>query len=252
MMISTMSNKKLLKTAAAVVFWVVLWQVAAVLVNRELLISIPTPIVTVKAFFNLIGEVEFWQAVLHSILRITAGYILAVIVGAVGGYLSAKNEVVRTLFAPVVHTVRAVPVASVIILFFLWLTKSQIPVFISFLMVFPIIWGSVEGAISSLDRGLIEMAQVMGMSKKQILMEITVPSIMPQISSALIGGLGFAWKSGVAAEVIARTDFSIGNMLWAGKNAIDYPLVFALTLAIIILSFLLENVLKLILRRWQK
>ncbi len=220
--------------------------------NKGLLIAIPTPIVTAERFYVLLFEASFWSAVLNSVLRITIGYVIAVAAGAVGGYLSSKYEWLRALFAPLLHTVRAVPVASVIILFFLWLTKAQIPVFISFLMVFPMVWASVEGALCSLDRRLIEMAEVMGLTRREILKEIAVPSIMPQISAALIGGLGFAWKSGVAAEVIARTELSIGNLLWASKNAIDYPTVFALTLAIILLSFFLENILKLVLRRWQK
>ncbi len=233
------------------VFWIALWQAAAMLVNRGLLIDIPTPIVTAKEFIRLLSDLRFWQAVYHSVIRISLGYLAATVFGAVGGYFSSKSEFLRVLAAPIIHTVRSVPVASVIILFFLWLTDVQIPVFISFLMVFPMVWSSVEGALCSLDRNLIEMAQIMGMSRKNILKEITVPSIMPQISLSLIGGLGFAWKSGVAAEVIARTENSIGNLLWGGKNAIDYPLVFALTLAIVLLSFLLENVLKLVLRRWQ-
>lgn len=245
-------SKRALKTVIAVMFWVVIWQLAVLLANRNLIIWIPGPIQTLQALCRLSKEKMFWHSVFYSVWRIFKGYVLAVICGSACAFLSSKSSVFRMLTSPVIRTVRAVPVASFIILVFLWLSKNVIPTFIAFLMVFPIVWDNIEGGLLQIDKQLIEMADVMGLSKKQILKEITFPSLMPSISTAVIGGLGFAWKSGVAAEIIARTEFSIGNMLWVSKNAIDYDEVFALTLVIVILSFLLENVLKLFLRKWQK
>ena len=247
-----MWKNKALKTLLGLLFWLIVWQVAVTVLNRGLLIAVPTPFTTLTAFFRLLRHPAFYRAVCFSLLRICEGYVLAVLVGLLGGYFSAKFPVFRFLFAPVLRCVRAVPVASIILLLFLWLSKGKIPVFTSFLMVFPIIWGNTEEALLHLDSKLIEMAQVMGLSKAKILKEITLPSILPQISVALTSGLGFAWKSGVAAEVIARSDPSIGNLLWAEKNAIEYDAVFALTFAVVLLSVLLEVLLKSALRRWNR
>lgn len=247
-----MWKNKGLKVLFGLLFWLIVWQVAVTILNRNLLIAVPTPLTTLTAFFHLLGRPAFYRAVCFSLLRICEGYALAVVLGLFGGFLSARFPFFRFLFAPVLRCVRAVPVASVILLLFLWLSKGAIPIFTSFLMVFPIVWGNTEEALLHLDSKLIEMAEVMGLSKAKILKEITLPSILPQISVALTGGLGFAWKAGVAAEVIARSDPSIGNLLWAEKNAIEYDAVFALTLAVVLLSVMLEALLKSALRRWNR
>ena len=85
------------------------------------------------------------------------------------------------------------------------------------------------------------MAAVFGMGRLEILRRITLPEIRPYFTAAVATGLDFAWKSGVAAEIICRTDLSLGNMLWSGKSAVAYDEVFALTLVIVVWSVLLEN-----------
>ena len=58
-----------------------------------------------------------------------------------------------------------------------------------------------------------------------------------------LSGLGFAWKSAVAAEVICRPDFSIGDRLQVAKLTLETPEVFAWTAVVVVLSLLLEKLL---------
>ena len=104
----------------------------------------------------------------------------------------------------------------------------------------PIVWADVESGIRTADRQLSEMARVFGMGRWQILRRITLPEAAPFFRTAVAGGLGFAWKSGVAAEVICRSQMSIGNLLWVGKTSISYDEVFAVTLVIVLLSAALQ------------
>ena len=62
--------------------------------------------------------------------------------------------------------------------------------------------------------------------------------------AACMTGLGFAWKSGIAAEVIALTPDSVGKHLSDAKNYLEYPDLFAWTLTVILLSMALEAGLK--------
>ena len=59
--------------------------------------------------------------------------------------------------------------------------------------------------------------------------------------TAAVTGLGFAWKSGIAAEVICRTQGSLGDLLWSGKATVSYDEVFALTVVIVLCSALLQR-----------
>ncbi len=238
-----MANKRM-KTAAAVAFWIIVWQLGAMLANRSLLIPIPTPLTTAQALRRLLGSGAFYATVGLSVLRIVIGFLAALLLGTICALAAAKWERFHNLTAPVLQLIRAVPVASFTILVFLWVTRGRIPSFISFLTVFPIVWANVESGIRSVDTKLIEMANIFGMSRRNILREITLPAVNPYLSSAITTGLGFAWKSGVAAEVICRTDRSLGNLLWVGKTGIDYDEVFAVTLVIVALSVLLQAVVR--------
>jgi NitT/TauT family transport system permease protein len=239
MLSSTMRNG--LRRAVAVLFWLLLWQGAAMLANRSLLVHIPTPADTLCALWRMAGTGSFYLTVGASLLRIVVGFLAALVLGTGCAVLSARSELFSALSAPLFQLLRAIPVASLTIVVFLWVDRTAIPSCIAFVTVFPIVWSNVEGALRSASRELGEMAQVFGMSRRRILQEITLPGIRPAFSAAVVTGLGFAWKSGVAAEVICRTPGSIGDLLWQSKSAVDYDEVFALTLVIVALSMLTQH-----------
>ena len=73
---------------------------------------------------------------------------------------------------------------------------------------------------------------------------------MPQFIATSMTALGFAWKSGIAAEVICRPQTALGTLLDQNKSYLDIPAVFALTFVVAILSIVLEFTLKRIVRRF--
>ena len=183
-------------------------------------------------------------------LRITAGYVSGLIIGSICAVLSARFRVFRDIFAPILHLIRAVPVASFIILALVWIKSAYLSVFISFLMVLPMIWSNVENGIRNLDNGYAEMGRVFGLSPLKILFKIKLPLIMPSFTAAAVNALGFAWKSGVAAEVICRPVNSIGRLLQDAKLYLETPRVFALTAVVAALSLLIELIIKRLARRY--
>ena len=245
-MISTMQAKlkKALFTAGSIVFWVLLWHIAATFANKNLLFKIPLPLDTLREFLVCVKLPEFWGNVGTSLWHIISGFALAVTLGFVCGLLSGSSTFFATLTAPLTRLIRAVPVAAFIILAWLWIPSEVIPAFIAFLMVFPIVWSHVETGLLSVDKRLVEMARVMGMDKKGIIKNITVPAVMPQFRVSCITGLGYAWKSGVAAEVICNPTGSIGAMLSIAKSNLEYARVFAIVLTVVLLSLILENAIK--------
>ena len=73
---------------------------------------------------------------------------------------------------------------------------------------------------------------------------------MPSFIAAAVSALGFAWKSGVAAEVICRPASSLGRLLQDAKLYLETPRVFALTAVVAVLSLLLEIAVKRLARRF--
>ena len=233
--------RKALRNAAAALFWVVVWQLAAMAANRSLLLPIPTPVDTARALWRMALQGGFWLTVGASLLRICAGFLLALLLGGLCALAAARWPLFRQLTAPLVQLIRAIPVAVFTIVVFLWVSRPYIPSTIVFLTVLPIVWSNVETGLRHADRQLSEMARVFGMGRWDVLRCVTLPGIRPYVTAAVTTGVGFAWKSGIAAEVICRTQGSLGDLLWSGKASVSYDEVFALTVVIVVCSGLLQR-----------
>lgn len=254
MTVSTTWVKPVLKKCGIAVltaaFWLIVWHLLSVHVNQVLLL--PSPLQVWETWCRLMRDPTFWETVGMSIYRICCGFIAALITGTALAVFTARIAVLRTALAPVLYIVRAAPVASFIILTLVWIPRGEVPAFTSFLMVLPIVWVNVEQGIRQTDTRLLEMAAVYKFSFVKKLRRIYLPSVKPYWLSAAANGLGFAWKAGVAAEVLSLPDLSIGRNLYYAKNYLETPEVFAWTATVVLLSLLLEWSLLFITKRVKK
>ena len=241
-------NKKLsfLFSFLSVCFWVIVWHIAATLANRNLILKIPLPMDTFRVFLADLGKREFRSAVGTSLGHIALGFGSAVLIGTLGAVIAGNSRFFKTMSAPLLHLIRSVPVAAFIFIAWLWIPAAILPSFISALMVIPIIWSHADAGLSSADRRYSELGRVYGMSEREIILRIRLPLLAPHLRAGCITGLGIAWKSGVAAEVICNPSGSVGALLQKGKATIEYEEVFAVTLSVVLLSLLLEYLLTLI------
>lgn len=227
--------------------YLVIWGGASLLVGKELLL--PSPWATIGRFFELLGQAESWMLAGRTLARIMSGYLLGILAGVLAAILCAKVPFANDLLAPLKSIIKATPVTSFILLALLWLSSDLVPVFISFLMVLPVVWASTLEALLQIDPQLMEMARVYRLDWWKKMRSIQIPSVLPQTLAACTTALGFAWKAGVAAEIIALPRHSIGYQLYQSKLRIETVDLFAWTLLVILLSMLLEKVLVWILRR---
>ncbi len=220
-------------------FWMLLWEMVSRFIAHEILL--PSPRTVAATLWRLWGTVPFWQAVAASLVRVVGGFAVAVIVGTVLAVLTTRYRLLDRLCAPLLHIVRAAPVASFIILAYFFLDLQILPAFIAFLMVLPLVWANVSQGIRGTDPRLLEMATVYRFGRWKTLRYVRVPSVMPYFEAACTTGLGFAWKSGIAAEVICSPNHSIGEFLLDAKAYLEMPEVYAWTATVILLSVLMER-----------
>jgi NitT/TauT family transport system permease protein len=179
-------------------------------------------------------------------MRISIGFILAVLSGVVLAAASARFKKIEEFLAPAILVIQATPVASFIILALIWVSSRNLSVLISFLMVFPIIYINVLSGIRSTDIKLIELADVFNISKYRRIVFIYVSQVLPFFRSAALVGLGLCWKAGIAAEVIGIPSGSIGEKLHTARIFLATPDVFAWTLTIILISVVFERLFMLV------
>ena len=231
----------------AVIISVIIWQIAAVCLNSTLLLA--TPVRVAQELCRLVLEPGFWSTIWFSLLRIVVGYLAALTLGCLLATLAARFRMLESLFWPVMSVIKSTPVASFIILCLIAMSSKNLSVFISFLMVLPIVYTNVLQGLLATDRKLMEMAGVFKMSWFTQLLYIYLPQVKPYLISACSLSLGIAWKSGVAAEVIGIPDGSIGERLYQAKVYLNSPELFAWTVVVIAVSIAFEKIFMLLLRQ---
>jgi NitT/TauT family transport system permease protein len=85
------------------------------------------------------------------VVRITAGFLLAALCGTLLAVTVSLLPPVEDFIAPVISVIKATPVASFIILALVWIRTSWLSVFISFLMVLPMVYAAVLQGIRQTD-----------------------------------------------------------------------------------------------------
>lgn len=236
---STISGKSCIVKIAVPVLWLMLWQGAYLAVGEDLLLV--SPFAAFSRMMELSMQSSFWQIVVGSLGRIVVGFLLGLMIGTLLAGLTARSQLLYSFFSLPMSMIKATPVASFVILAFVWISGENISVFIAFLMVLPLVWSNVDEGLRSVDSKLLELAQVYRIPQLHILKSITIPAVLPYFLSAAKVGLGFSWKAGIAGEVIAIPSAAIGTQLYNAKVYLETVDLFAWTAVIILLSVLLER-----------
>lgn len=234
------SSNKAVKKVLIVLFWLALWQLLYIIIRQDL--YLPSPVSVFVRLHELIMQAAFWQSVGYSFCRVLAGLALSIVVGVTTGILASLNRHVYDLMNPMVTAIKATPVMSFIILTLVWFSSSQVPIFICFLMCFPIIWTNVVEGVRNVDAKLLEMAKVFKASFSLVIRRIYLPSILPYFIAACLTSFGLGWKVSVAAEVLSHPAYAIGSNLYSAKAYLDSTGLFAWTFVVIVLSIIFESI----------
>jgi len=197
--------------------------------------NVPTP----YEVFNQLTQVglsnKYLVNIAISVRRILLGFFIAIAIGVPMGLAIGKYQRVRDLFMPVVEVLRPIPaIAWVPMSIMLWPNNEASIVFITFIgAFFPILLNTSHG-VHSLDGVLLRAARCLGASELRLFLNVILPGSLPHIFTGLAVGMGVAWVSLIAAEMISG-QFGVGYFTWEAYSLVDYP---AIVLGMITIGFL--------------
>ncbi len=250
MKIFTILKNKKITRITILIFWLAIWEIASLLIGRE--VYLPSPLNTIKALLALSIRSKFWYSIAMTFVRVVAGFVISCIAGVILGIICGLNRFLYDLLNPLVIAIKSTPVMSVIIIALIWFQSGKVPIFVCFLMCFPIIWTNAVEGIRQVSKELLQMAKVYRVNRSLIIRRIYIPSIGPYLIAGITTALGLGWKVTVAAEVLSNPKFSIGGNLYGAKVYLESAELFAWTSVVIILSFTFEYLFKYIIARIEK
>lgn len=234
----------------AVLFWLLVWQFAAMLMDQPLLLVSPWD--TLKRLSSLVLEPIFWKSIAFSVGKIMLGFGLSCVLGIVLAALAYRFRPVRQLLSPLTATIKAIPVASFVILALLWVSSKNLSILISVMIGFPVIYLNTLTGLDSIDHKLVEMAQVFRVPLRKKIGVVYFSQVLPFLRSGLNVAVGLCWKSGVAAEVIGIPSGSVGQQLYNAKVYLETADLFCWTVVIVLLSVACEKLLMLLFNRAER
>ncbi len=232
---------KYLQNTLIVIFWLLVWHVAASLVDNNILAV--TPLDTFKMVGNIIKSGELFPVLAASMGRIMLGLLWAVLAGVIPGIISYRINFFERLLKPLVLAVKSIPVASVVVLLLIWQGSGNLSVWISFLISFPIIYTNILEGMKGTDKKLLEMADIFEISLWNKICYIYRPSVKGYITGGMKLAAGMCIKAGVAAEIIGLPDNSFGEKLYMAKIYLATDELFAWTFIIVAAAFITEKLL---------
>nr|WP_297176246.1 ABC transporter permease subunit [uncultured Agathobaculum sp.] len=237
---STIWDKKWLRRLLAALFWLAVWQIAALSLPKLLFAG---PAQTVQSLLFMLRKADFWLSILFSVSKIAGGFILAFALGCLLAVLAHRIALARMLLEPAVQVMKSVPVACFVVVALIWVRSAWISVLTAFFVVFPAVYINLQQGLQNTDEKMLEMAQVFRLTAGKRLRAVWLPAVLPYLLSACRVSVGMALKAGVAGEIIGLPRWSIGEQLYLSKLYLNTADLFAWSLTILALSLVLEKLL---------
>ncbi|MDR1066268.1 MAG: ABC transporter permease [Clostridiales bacterium] len=223
----------LLKTG--VVTWILLLAVWSLLSPLYPANFLPGPIATLIGGKEILLDGTLLEFAGISLRRVFFGWFLGSLIGAPLGILIGRVKPLRQIAEPFVDFFRFIPAIAFLTLFIMWFgvgERSKI-ILILYGTSFFVIVNTVSGVLG-IDPLRIQAARTLGASESQILLHIVIPESVPYVFTGVRLGLGGAFTSIVAAEMLAAKE-GLGYLVFSSRLyfRIDWILVGVVTLGLL-------------------
>jgi len=208
--------------------------------------NVPTPAEVMAQALEVGSSSKFFVNIASSLRRILSGFAIATVLGVFGGLLIGKYERVRALSMPALEVLRPIPaIAWVPMSIMLWPNNEASIIFITFIgAFFPILLNTVAG-VHAIDRVLLNAGRSLGANEAQLFLYIILPGVLPSVFTGLAVGMGVAWVSLIAAEMISG-QFGIGYFTWEAYSLVNYPAIVLGMLTIGVLGLACSGVIRVV------
>lgn len=244
-----MSRSTVLSIGAALVVFIVVWQLVVIVSGFPLFILPPPADVAVR-------WVRAWAAgtiqphLFTTLVEVALGFAVGAGSAVVIGYALARSAVIERLLSPYLVAAQAIPILVLAPLIALWFGPGLVGkvIICALIVFFPIAVATMVG-IRSVDAGLLELGRSLRATRRQILTTLEIPAALPSILGGMRVGVTLAVVGAIVGEW-AGAERGLGVLINLARGSLfDTPLMFATLLTIALLGIVLYLVVVLIERR---
>lgn len=212
----------------------------------------PSPVAVVKAFSELLGlgagDRVFWGDLQASLMRVGVGFLLAAMVSVPLGIAMGAFAAVRSLFEPIIGIVRYMPAPAFAPLLIVYLGVGEAPK-IALIFIGVVFFNTlmIMDAVKFVPSHLLEATYTLGGSRRQTLMQVITPYVVPNIIDTFRINMAAAWNLVVVAELLAATA-GLGKRIELARKVLGIDTIFAYLIVLGLIGFTLDLCLRLLLK----
>ena len=187
--------------------------------------AFPSPLAVAQGFAEEVRSGRLGNDLVASLFRVTTGFSLAVTLGLPLGLILGHHARARAAFLPAINFFRNLSPLAWIPFAILWFGIGDVPsIFLIFMAsFFPIVIATIA-AVASIPTVYFRVARDYHFKDTELLTQVVLPAIAPQVITALRVTAGLAWVVVVAAEMIAGRD-GLGFAIWDARNGLRMDLL---------------------------
>lgn len=220
--------------------FLVLWYIC----SQTIMSKLPSPLDTLIQSVKTMLDPWYYKSVYHSLFRVLMGFCTASVLAIPLGLMMGWNRIVRDMTMPGFELFRSVPpVAWVPLSIIIFANMEYSIVFITFTGAFFVVALNAKLGAESIDQSLFRAAWCLGGSPRQIFRHVLLPGALPSIFMGLALGMGIAWQTVVAAEMIAG-QYGLGYLAWESYSLIRFPEVILAMASIGVLGYVCSAILR--------
>lgn len=207
---------------------------------------LPSPSDVFAALKNQWDQGSLLPAAWNSLRRGVQGFALAIIIGTPLGLLLGLSKGLRLILKPIITGLQQLPSVAWVPAAIIWFGLSNATIYAVILLgAVPSIASGLSSGIDQIPQQYIKVGKVLGANRWQTIRHIILPASFPGFLSGLEQGWAFAWRSLMAAELIAISPAlgtGLGQLLDAGRQLGDMSLVLGAIFSIMLVGIFVEKV----------
>ncbi len=170
---------------------------------------------------------HFGSDVVPSLVRMGAGFLLAVVIGIALGVLFGRVRTLDIAFEPAIQFARSIPATGLVPVSIALVGLGDAPKIwlIAFVCVFPIMLNTIDG-VRGIERGLEDVGRAFRLTRRQRLLMIQLPSAAPRIFAGMRIALAIAFIMMIVTEMVGATS-GIGFVTLNAQQSFQVPLMWS-------------------------
>ena len=222
-----------------IIFVFLLWLILSTTIGGNTLFF-PSPIETFKKVFELLGSSYIYQSIGWTLFRTFIGFIVALVSAFILGSIAGNYKSVYTFLKPIMAVFKSIPTAALVFLFLVLSGSKFAPIYIVFLISFPILYEAISGGMHNINSEIIDAVRLDSNNFVDVVVKVKLPLAIPYLLVGLTSSFALSLKTEIMAEIITGdTNYGLGSAISAYRSIDPTDLTPVFAIAFIALVFVL-------------